>query len=150
MELTFQHGSSQTAEFIQSQISNCERALHKSAVSGVESLVRGELADVWEECSQPDWDGYGAFPVTWDSYNLAVQFLRSLPLGAPLPSIGAEPDGHVTLDWGRSPRRQLSISCGPDGDLHYAALIGPGRRCGTEPFVGEIPEAILDLIQQVY
>ncbi|MEJ7590427.1 MAG: hypothetical protein WKF77_02690 [Planctomycetaceae bacterium] len=143
------NGESQTAGFIRHRMADCSRMLQKSTAFGIENAIRGELADVWEECSHPNWDGYNALPVTWDSYHYAELFLRALALGTAVPSVGAEPDGQVTLDWGRSPRRQLSVSISADGDLHYAALLGPGKTCGTEPFFGEIPPTILHLIRQV-
>lgn len=143
------NGESQTAGFIRLRIADCSRQLQKSVVFGIESVIRGELADVWDECSKPNWDGYNALPVTWDAFHFAEQFLRSLPLGTPAPAVGAEPDGQITLDWGRAPRRRLSVSVSPDGDLHYAALLGPGKTCGTEPFFGEVPQMILSLIRQV-
>lgn len=149
MSLAFENGTSRAANFVRDSLARCERGLQKSAALGVEALIRGELADAWDECSVAGWDGYNALPVTWDSLNLAEQFLRSLPLGSPLPSLGAEPDGHVTMEWGRRPRRRLSISFSPDGELHYAALTGPGRTCGSEPFLGEVPETIMRLIRQV-
>ena len=98
---------------------------------------------------QPNWDGYNALAVTVDSYQFAERFLRSLPLGIQLPSVGAEPDGQITFEWCSGVRRCLSISFDPNGDLHYAALTGPGNRCGTEPFVDNVPDVILDLIRQV-
>ena len=150
MAITHDNGDSQTAGFIRHRIADCSRQLQKSAVFGIESVIRGELAEVWEECSLPNWDGYNSLPVTWDSFHFAEQFLRSLPLGTAAPSVGAEPDGQITFDWGRAPRRRLSVSVSADGDLHYAALLGPGRTCGTEPFFGEIPPTILHLIRQVF
>ena len=112
-------------------------------------MIRSDLADVWDDCSKPNWDGYNALPVTWDTFHIAEKFLRSLPLRTPALAVGAEPDGQITLDWGRAPRRRLSVSVSPDGDLHYAALLGPGKTCGTEPFFGEVPPMILSLIRQV-
>ncbi|MFH0937823.1 MAG: hypothetical protein V1899_00835 [Planctomycetota bacterium] len=67
----------------------------------------------------------------------------------PMPSVGAEPDGHVTLEWHHSSRRTLSVSVSPDGELHYAALFGASKVYGTEPFFGNVPKSILDLISQV-
>ena len=113
-------------------------------------MSREELANVWEECREPNWDGYDALPVTWETHNNVERFLLALPFGIPTPSIGAEPDGHITLEWHHSRRRTLSVSISPNDELHYAALLGPGRTCGTEPFFGEIPKAILDLIGRVY
>jgi hypothetical protein len=124
--------------------------LHKSQAGGKESLVRGELAEIWEECRVPDWDGYNALPVTWQTYENARRFLLALPWGLPAPSLGAEPDGQITAEWHHSRRRTASISISPDDELHYAALIGPARQCGTEPFYGDaVPPPLLDLIDRV-
>jgi hypothetical protein len=43
----------------------------------------------------------------------------------------------------------LSVSVSPDGELHYAALLGLSKAYGTEPFFGEAPRPILDLIFRV-
>ena len=150
MTATQTHGESSAAQFVQEQIARHHRSLQESSALGTEHLIREELAEVWEECSESDWDAYNALPVTWDTYENARRLLLALPLGTPLPSLGAEPDGHITLEWHRAPRRTLSVSITPDELLHYAALLGPGRTCGTEPFFGEVPQRILDLIRDVY
>lgn len=116
---------------------------------GPESLIRGELADVWEECSQPGWDGFNALPVTWDSLSLTERLLRALPFGSCKPSIGAEPDGDITLEWGKTAHRRLSVSVSPDGLLHYAALLGAEKTCGSVPFIDEVPDTIRNLIRKV-
>lgn len=114
-----------------------------------EKSVLSELCAVGDECEASNWDAQGAGAVADDTYRVAYGFLEAMPLGTPVPSIGAEPDGQITLEWYRSPRRTLSVSVSPDGDLHYAALLGPRKRHGTEPFFGEVPKVILDLITEV-
>jgi len=123
--------------------------MHKSAALGVDQVLRGELAETWQECSQPNWDGYGALPILRETYEHARRFLLALPPGTPSPSIGAEPDGHITFEWYMAPRRTLSVSITPDELLHFAALVGPAKSCGTEPFFGEVPATILDRIRDV-
>lgn len=108
-----------------------------------------ELFQTFEECHEPNWDGYGAQPVSDETYRLAYEFLAALPPGTPVPSLGAEPDGHITAEWHRSPERTLSVSISADGDLHFAALLGLTKAYGTEPFVGEVPKIISDLIHRV-
>jgi len=63
-----------------------------------------ELLKTFEECREPNWDGYGSQAVREETYDLAHQFLAALPLSPPLPSIGAEPDGQITVEWHRSPQ----------------------------------------------
>jgi len=114
------------------------------------SALHDELGTVWQDCREPNWDGFGAMPVSNDMRQEARALLESFPLGFPSPSIGAEPDGSLTLEWHRSPRRTLSVSITPDGNLHFAALVGPNRVYGTEAFFGEVPDSILGLIRRVY
>ena len=142
-------GFSNAAEFVNSQATKEWERLHESNALGFERTVE-ELDAVWEECREANWDGYGALPVTQDVLRNAYVFLESMPLGYPRPSVGAEPDGELTLEWYRSPRRTLSVSVTPYGELHYSALFGPSRDFGTEAFYGEVPRNIVDLIRRVY
>jgi hypothetical protein len=142
-------GFSPEAEFVDTETRKGYRRLQRTNVLGVEP-VREELGAVWEECRHPGWDGFGAVAVSQDALRTTYQLLESLPLGFPRPSIGAEPDGQLTLEWHRSPGQTLSVSVDPDGYLHYAGLFGPNRRFGTEVFMGELPEVIQRCIQEVY
>jgi hypothetical protein len=108
-----------------------------------------QLCTVVNESGFPNWDGYGALPISEQTFILACQFLRTIPLGTPAPDVGVEPDGQVTLEWHLSAYRTLSVSVSPDGNLHYSALIGPNTVYGTEAFLGDIPQSILQLIRRV-
>ncbi|OLE55634.1 MAG: hypothetical protein AUI36_16830, partial [Cyanobacteria bacterium 13_1_40CM_2_61_4] len=143
--------TSDAARHVADQIETGRRHLQNSVSFGLrEKSALNELCAVAEECKVPNWDGHGSIPVSQETYRLAYQFLESLPLGIPAPSVGAEPDGHLTLEWHRSLRRTLSVSIGPEGDAHYAALLGLRRKAyGTEPFFDEVPKVIVDLIAQV-
>ena len=144
------HGASETAWYVAGEAEKGRRRLQDSYAFGMAGKgVLSELLLTVKECRDPNWDGYGAEPVSEITYHLAQQFLKALPLGISAPSIGAEPDGQLTLEWYRSPRRTLSVSISPEGDLHYAALIGTAKAFGTEPFFGEAPRAIVYLIHRV-
>ncbi len=143
-------GMSPTAQRIAKTASEGRRRLQQSRMVGLGSAVFEELATVAAECAQSDWNGYGGQPVIQDTLTNAFRVLEALPLGTPAPTVGAEPDGHLTLEWHRSRRRTLSVSVSPEGELHYAALIGPSRAFGTETFFDEVPVTILDLIRRVY
>jgi len=113
------------------------------------NAVLGELNGLVSECGLPNWDGHGARPVLAKTIRQAQRFVEALPPGTRAPSVGAEPDGHVTLEWHRSARQTLSVSISPDGELHYAALLGASKTYGTEAFFGDVPECILVLISRV-
>lgn len=109
------------------------------------------LAAQADACAKSGWDGHGAEPVSLEAYRCAYRFVETLPPGCPLPDIGAEPDGHLTLEWYRTSSRVLSLSIGPEGELNYAALLGDStRRTGSEKFGQEVPHDLLHLIHQVF
>lgn len=113
------------------------------------AAVYAQLRRLEGECARSGWDGYGAEPVSSDAVRTAQRFVEALPLNVPVPSIGAEPDGHVTLEWHRERARTLSVSVTPDGGLHYAGLFGAASVYGTEPFMREVPRIIIDLIRRL-
>jgi hypothetical protein len=143
-------GFSDTAEFVDNTSAEGRWRLREVHAFGLQSSLRDELATVWNECREADWDGYGARPVTQDALRNTYQLLESLIADIPAPSIGAEPDGDFTLEWHHSPRQTLSVSVSAEGDLHYSALFGSNRVYGTEAFFGDIPQIILDLIRRVH
>jgi hypothetical protein len=146
-DLDLIHGFSKEARYVAESKASATRRLQESAM-GTKAVLLEELSSVWEECRQPNWDGHNALAVEQETFRNAYLFLESFPLGFPQPTIGAEPDGHITLEWYHSPRRVLSVSVSPEADLHFAAILGPSRRSGTEPFFDETPGVILDLIRQ--
>ena len=66
-------GASPTATFIADELSRSRQPLHESQAFGIECVLREELAEVWEDCRQSNWDGYNAFPVTQDAPERASQ-----------------------------------------------------------------------------
>jgi hypothetical protein len=143
-------GVSNAAQYIEDATRRDRRYLHKSSAVGIESVLRDELAEAWIECQEPGWDGYAALPVSPDALRNTYTFLEALPLGFRRPSIGADPHGNLSVEWYRSPTRVLSVGVSSDGLLHYAALLGANRTCGTETFFGDVPEIILNLVRRVY
>jgi len=109
-----------------------------------------ELYEVWQDCLAPDWDGNGASPVVRLAYCETKNLIESLPPGFPRPSIGAEPDGQMTLEWRRQTRRVLSVSVDPTGVLHYAAMYGSDVVNGTiEYFGGQVPDKLIQLVNRL-
>ena len=143
-------GFSDTAQTVFDYRMQEELRLRETETFGLNSGLRGELEDVWGDCQQPNWDGYQALPVARDTLRNAYLLLEMWPQNLPAPTIAAEADGHLTLEWYQSPTRVLSVSVSPEGDLHYAALLGPRRSYGTEIFSGRWPSRILELAKEVH
>jgi hypothetical protein len=144
-------GSSEAAKYVAASIWNQRSYFHQPYTRGEPLRVAQEnLVSTFERCSEANWDGYGAEPVTQDSYRNAYLLLEALPAGYPMPVASAEPDGQLTLEWYRSPMHTLSVSVSATGELHYAALIGPAKAYGTEFLFGCLPKALSDILGRIY
>jgi hypothetical protein len=121
------------------------------------SLTHGEpwrttmlnMVDLYQECTQPNWDGYGAPALSPEVFQVAVQFVASIPFDIPVPEIGASSAGDISFEWAQSPRRIASMAISENGEIHYAALNGHKRSFGSLPFDGSFDSQLHDLIQNV-
>lgn len=141
-------GISEAAEIVE-KASRRQSDHFNQSVTFSKQPTYDELWDVWQDCKEPNWDGYDAIPVDRGTFQNAYRFVESLPLGYLPSSVGAEPDGHLALEWHRNPRWTLSVSVSPEGTLHYAALLGAEDPRGSCPFFGDISENLLSLIRRV-
>lgn len=142
-------GESPSAKFVAEQYRNGRRSLEETFTFGDSLKALAELDDVCQTCSTPNWDGYNASPVSLATCSSAFEFLCALPLGTPSPTVSAEPDGDITLEWYQSPVRILSVSVSADAKLHHALLFGASKLYGSEPFYGSVPQPILESIYRV-
>jgi hypothetical protein len=141
-------GFSQAARFVDNAKREALRRFRESAAFSKQTAF-DQLGEVYDACRRPDWDGDGAEPVEQDTLRNAYLFIEALPYGYPLPSITAEPDGHINLEWYRNPRRILSVSVSPEGMLYWAALFGIEDPRGSCPFYGDIPATIVHWVARV-
>lgn len=94
-------------------------------------------------------DGVGANLVEDETYQTAYCLIEALPDGFPSPTITAEPDGHLSLEWYRHPRKILTVSVTPEGTLYWAALVGSEDPRGSCQFSDEFPQVLLYWIGRV-
>ena len=144
-------GVSPEAKYLQKKEREAWGEFCNSDSIGKAPLFR-ELAEVFEECREEGWNGYDAVPLDEGALNAAKEFLDSLPLGLPLPSLFGDPEGLVGFEWYQSRWRTLSVLVGKDGKLYFSALLGgPGSVVdGTEVFSGEFPRILRDLVERVF
>lgn len=143
-------GVSSEAQFVCQQIDEGWERLRESQSLGsrIDASIE-DLLEVANECKDANWDGNDAAPITEETFWNAYRCLESLPIGISAPAVGCEPDGHLTFEWYKNPNRTLSVSVSPEGDLHYSAILGPNRARGTEVFLDQFPNPILDLVLRV-
>ena len=109
-----------------------------------ESLAR--LERLASECSQENWDGYGAATVSTAAVTNAARLIRVLPTQLPPPDAGAEPDGCVTLEWYASPSCLVSVSVPPQDRLDYVAWLRNRKQHGSCNFMNEAPASLVALL----
>lgn len=130
--------------FSQSQM--IERNTGTAAVNNVlhgilESITFGdprnktfqELQSLKSECSQSNWDGYGAEPLSTEVFIQAQRFVESFPLDFVAPEISAASNGDISFDWAQTPFRIVSVGISANGYLHFAGLHGQKRCRGSMP-----------------
>jgi hypothetical protein len=127
-----------------------KRVETSQALFGEKAAALSRLSELSLECSQPDWDGYGAEPIQAVAVWNARKFLTFLPEGIPIPDVGVEPGGSIALDWLPEKNRVFAISIGTTNRLAYAWLDGSDKGHGVSTFDGaEIPLKILQGIQEI-
>jgi hypothetical protein len=147
-------GSSSPARWISAETEKTYRRLKDTYSVGLLRKdacpsVYDELENVVAECTNQGWDGDEAQPISEEAINNARLFLDALPLRITPPSVGAEPDGYLTLEWYSSPRHLLSISIGAENQIYYACKLGERKSHGSELFFGNIPKILIDLLNRV-
>lgn len=142
-------GTGPEAIYVDKQYAEEKRRMQVALAVGMHQAAFEELSDVANEASFKGWDGDEGLPVLEQTRRHAKRFLDALPWLTRAPSVNVHPDGYLSFEWYRSQSRMLSIAVGPEGELHYAALIGPHIQHGKAFFVGDGRKTVLDLIELV-
>jgi hypothetical protein len=114
------------------------------------TLTHALIEQVALEHQSPDWDGYGAVPISMASKTEAQRLVEMLPYWYPAPEAVPDPDGEIALSWDFGLGHVFTLSVGSTGALSYAGLLGDGvKRHGVEPFKGDVPKSILEAIEEL-
>ena len=91
-------GSSEEARWLLNEVARGRQRLRQSYVlGGAGNDAFRNLCMIADEARFPNWDGFGAVPVREEAFMYACHFLRTMPLGTPVPEVGIEPDGGLTF-----------------------------------------------------
>ena len=95
--------------------------------------LRKKIDEVYLECRDEDWDGYGAIPISHSNYERALEFFRSLLLGSGRAieevDIIPENEGNLCFEWFKAKDRLISISVTGD-KLIFNYKIEDSKGCG--------------------
>lgn len=143
-------GIGNEAEVVASMARKARKRFYETVSLGdAQQQALDKLYSLFAECSKPNWDGYGALAVAFETYVLAKQFIESVPTILPAPDVSVEPDGEVSFEWYESPRRVFAVSVGSNNNLTYAGLFAANKAHGVETFHDVIPPVILQYIRRV-
>lgn len=137
-------GISTEAHIVLLLIQDVERRAWYTEQSRVRHQRESALDETFLDCSEADWDGYGAAPANELSKEWARRVLATLPIRLGVPEIAFEPDGDAELEWWRGPDRVLTVSVGRNGELRYAARLNAARVIGTEMFADGLPQRLVE------
>jgi hypothetical protein len=110
--------------------------------------LREELADIWGECQESNWDGFRGLPVSRDTLRQVYHLLEEIPTYITAPSLSAHPDGAIAMEWYQSKNRQIVLSV-IDGEIHYAAKLGANRHHGSFATIDGWPKSLMSLISKI-
>jgi hypothetical protein len=106
-----------------------------------------ELDDIKKECSESDWDGYGALPISKKAINYVGQFILLLP-NLTLPELSPMPNGRMGLEW-TNKDNDLLLSINKKGRLYYTYLSKDEEEMKSYSFVKNgISDELLKLIEK--
>lgn len=143
-------GASDASKNLQGLYKDTVASLRKSVTWDYLGGVLAALKETYRECSEEGWDGYGALPVTQETYDEAARFLNALPSWLPAPEIVPEPDGDIGFEWNFGKNCMLAVSVDGTNRITYAGLLGTGNKSyGTEVFHGSIPQTLVDHISRI-
>ncbi len=148
---SYNTGTSDTARNLQKIFEETVSDLRRSVTWNRIGDAMTALMEAFEECSEPNWDGYGATPILAAAYEEARTFLNALPAQIPVPEIVPEPDGSIGFEWNNGPNRIFVASVNGIGLILYAGILGKCNKThGTEVFDDFIPANIVESVKRVY
>ncbi len=115
----------------------CTAALSHTPDRADALRVLGDLARLG-----PDWDGYGAEPISSRCIANASALLAALRPGIPSPELTPNPNGTLTLDW-EVDGQTLSLELGATRFSGFSVGATPDEQFGT---VCTFPSEVLDHI----
>lgn len=99
------------------------------------------LDEVYEECKEPNWDGYGAEPVSEETVQQAKKFFRLVQMPIAVPEVSAGPDGNISLEWYRKDANVI-VYVGPKGTSHCISV----RNYDIEMSEDGLPNIMYDVL----
>ena len=143
-------GTSDASQKLQKIYDNTVISLRKAVTWNRIGNTLDSLKEVFSECYETNWDGYGAQPITVATYQEAIRFLNSIPSWLEIPEIVPEPSGDIGFEWNFGKNKIFAVSLNGTNKLVYAGILGAGNKAhGIEVFNGALPRTIIDNVLRI-
>jgi hypothetical protein len=142
---------SMEADALQKKATSIEQDYERSiALFGDKARLLESLRELVEECSEDDWDGYGASAVNVAVVANSESFIRALPDRFEIPELSVDPDGDISFDWIPDHTKTFTLSVNGSNRLAYAWIDGVDRGHATAKFENcVIPDRVLAEIKTI-
>ena len=97
-----------------------------SAIVSRAGLI-AELVSLPRKYADEGWDGYGALPLSEESFSSAVSFVGKMPLDFPSPRMVVDPDGEICFKWEKSRNNRIELTFSKR-NTYYAVVVLNGIR----------------------
>lgn len=109
-----------------------------------------QLFLIQDICSKPGWDGRNAVPISKTSLKNALIFLLSFPEEFSCPSLGATPNGQVTLEWRQRDGRLLSFAFNDEDQVSFILFLRNGEKFwGEQSALLGYTDLFIDFLRKV-
>jgi len=109
------------------------------------------LFEIYKECSVPNWDGYGAYSISEETYEEAFKIIDSLPSFIKMPEITCEPTGEIAFEWNKDGGQMFVVSVGGKHKINYAGIFaGNNKIHGSEDFEESLPAPVINNLRRLY
>jgi hypothetical protein len=112
--------------------------------------AKKSLREVYKACSEANWDGYNALPITENTFEEAWKIIELLPTSIPMPEILAEPGGEIGFEWHKGKRLIFVISVEGKYRINYAGIFGSNKIHGSEYFGEMLPSVVIENLRRLF
>lgn len=84
-------------------------------------IVRNEIEDLYRDCSKPNWDCYGALPVSRQAVDNSIKFISNIRSIKTQPSISPMPSSDISFTW-KNNNKLFTIEFTKSNEILYALV----------------------------
>ena len=104
--------------------------------------ANASLSRIGSECSDENWDGFDAAPISLKAISNARKILESIPPYLAVPEVSPQPDGFIGFEWYVSNKFIFEISIGAKPIIYYAGNFHGNKISGREKMGSSLPAEI--------